>query len=313
MRLKTLALSTAAALAVIAGAHAADKVPARIGVTVGTLGNPFFKPLVQGAVDTVKKANPKAEVTVVGADYDLNRQSTQIDNFIASGVDMIFLNASDAEAIGPAVARAKAQNIIVAAFDVAAAGADVTVMTNNVQAGRIACDYLAKRLNGKGQVAIINGPPISSIIDRVKGCKAALADKPDIKIISDNQNGKASREGGFAIMQGLLTAFPHIDAVFGANDPTAIGAELAAQQQDRKEMIIAGVDGSPDMLARLKEPDSLLVASASQDPYGMAARSAEMALGLFQGKEEPREPVLLDATLVTRDNAATFKGWDAQR
>lgn len=202
---------------------------------------------------------------------------------------------------------------MVGAFDVAAEGADVTVETNNVQAGEIACTYLADQLKGKGKVVIINGPQTSSIVDRVSGCKKAFAKSPDIQILSDDQDGKASRDGGLAVMPSLLTRFPHIDAVFGANDPTAIGADLAAKQRGRMDMIIAGVDGSPDMIAALKSSDSRIVASASQDPYGMAKQATTLAIGIMQGRTPAQPVTLLDTRLVTRDNAATFTGWDAAR
>ncbi|SKA23362.1 substrate-binding domain-containing protein, partial [Consotaella salsifontis] len=208
-KLKLLAAAALAAASFSSGALADG--PDRVGITVGTLGNPFFVPLVQGMKDAILKANPSAEITVVGADYELAKQSSQIDNFIAAGAKMIMLNAVDQVAIAPAVQRAKAAGIAVGAADVSAAGADVTVMTNNVQAGQIACQYLIDQLKGKGDVVIINGPPISSIQDRVTGCKKAFADAPGINVLSDNQDGKASREGGFAVMQGLLTRFPKID------------------------------------------------------------------------------------------------------
>lgn len=306
-------LLTAAALSGLAGTVAAQDGTLRVGVTVGTLGNPFFVPLVAGAEDAIRKARPEAEVTVVGADYDLNRQASQIDNFIASGIQLLMLNAVDANAIAPAVAKAKAAGITVGAFDVSAEGADVTVMTNNVQAGEIACQYLAERLNGQGEVAIINGPPISSISDRVEGCKAAFARYPGITVLSDNQDGKASREGGLAVMQSLLTRYAKIDAVFGANDPTAIGADLAAQQLGRSEMIIAGVDGAPDVVAALKSGSTRIVASSSQDPYAMAVRAAELALGVLNGEPPSETTVLLDTTLVTAETVDAYVGWDAKR
>ena len=150
----------------------------------------------------------------MSADYDMNKQFTQIDNFISAHVDMILLNAADPKAIEPAVKKAQAAGIVVVAVDVAAAGADATVQTNNVQAGR-ACVRVSssKKLNGKGNVIIENGPPVSAVLDRVKGCKEVLAKSPGIKILSDDQDAKGSREGGMNAMQGYLTRFPKIDAV----------------------------------------------------------------------------------------------------
>lgn len=303
---------TALALATLpVAASAQDARLDRAGVTVGTLGNPFFVPLIAGAEDGLKEANADVEVTVVGADYELNKQASQIDAFIGSGAKIIMLNAVDAVAIRPFVEKAKAAGIVVAAMDVSAEGADLTVMTNNVQAGELACEDLARRLNGKGDVVIINGPPVSSIIDRVKGCKQAFAKHPGINILSDNQDGKASREGGLAVMQALLTRFPKIDAVFGANDPTAIGADLAAKQLNRNEMIIAGVDGSPDFVAALKGEGSRLVSSSAQDPYGMAKMAAEKAVALMNGTKPEPAVTLLDTQLVTKENVGDYAGRNA--
>lgn len=303
----------AAAFTVLAGGSFAQEGLERVGVTVGTLGNPFFQPLIQGAEDRVAEAAPDADITVVGADYDLNKQSSQIDNFIASGAELMVLNAVDAQAVGPAVQRAKKAGMTVAAVDVSAAGADLTVMTNNVQAGRITCEYLSEQIDGEGKFIIINGPPISSIIDRVEGCREALADYPNIELLSDNQDGRASRDGGFEVMQGLLTRFPDIDAVFGANDPSAIGAQLAAQQFDRTDFIIGGVDGSPDFVDALQQDDTLLVASASQDPYQMSYQATDLALKLMAGEELSQTEYLLDTELVTQETAADWQGWDAER
>ena len=88
---------------------------------------------------------------------------------------MILLNAADAKAIAPAVKRAQAAGIVVVAVDVAAAGVDATVQTNNVQAGEIACQFIVDKLGGKGKVIIQNGPQVSAVIDRVNGCKSVLA------------------------------------------------------------------------------------------------------------------------------------------
>ena len=151
-------------------------------------------------------------MTTTSADYDLNKQFTRSTTSSPRGVDLILLNAADAKAIEPAVKRAQAAGIVVVAVDVAAAGADATVQTNNVQAGEIACQFIAEKIGGKGNVIIQNGPQVSAVIDRVKGCKAVLAKSPDIKILSDDQDAKGSREGGLNVMQGHLTRFPKIDA-----------------------------------------------------------------------------------------------------
>lgn len=283
-----------------------------IGITVGSLGNPFFVAIANGAEAKAKEYNPNVKVLAVSADYDLNKQFTQIDNFIAAGVDMILLNAADPRAIEPAVRKAQKAGIVVVGVDVAAAGADATVQTDNVQAGEIACEYIVTKLGGKGNVIIQNGPQVSSVIDRVNGCKAQLAKAPDIKVLSDDQDAKGSREGGMNVMLGHLTRFQKLDAVFTINDPQAIGSDLAARQLKRTGIVIASVDGAPDIEDAIKNNTSV-EASASQDPWMMAQKAVEIAHGIMNGTKPENPTVLIPSQLVTRDNVADYKGWSAPR
>ncbi|RWB78664.1 MAG: ABC transporter [Mesorhizobium sp.] len=312
--MKTIAkLLCGAALAALAIAPASAKDLNKVGISVGLLGNPFFVATIKGIEDAAKKINPKVEVTSVSADYDLNKQVSQIDSFIAAGVDVIMLNAVDAKAIAPAVKKAQAAGIVVAAFDVSAPGADVTVMTNNVKAGEEACQYLVDHTGGKGNYVILNGPASSSILERVKGCKNVLSQHPDIKILSDDQNAEGSRDGGLKVFQSLLTRFDKIDAVFAINDPTAIGAQLAAKQLNRSEFIITAVDGAPDIEKEFASGTSMIKASASQDPYVMAGQSLTMAADVLAGKKPAEPTVLLDPKLITAENLKDYKGWTAAR
>ncbi|MEM5403423.1 ABC transporter substrate-binding protein [Paraburkholderia unamae] len=292
------------------GANAADKQLKSIGITVGSLGNPYFVTIVQGAEAKAKQINPNAKVTAVSADYDLNKQFTQIDNFISAHVDMILLNATDPKAILPAVKKAQAAGIVVMAVDVAAAGADATVQTDNVKAGEISCEYLAKKINNTGNVIIQNGPQVSAVIDRVNGCKQVLAKTPGIKILSDDQDAKGSREGGMNVMQGYLTRFPKIAGVFAINDPQAIGSDLAAKQLHRTNIVITSVDGAPDIETALKT-DTLVQASASQDPWKMAQTAVQVGYEIMNGKKPANPMIEMTPQLVTRDNVGSYKGWSS--
>ena len=110
-------LLAATAMAAAIAMPAAGKDLQKIGISVGLLGNPFFVATIKGIEDRAKEINPKVQVTSVSADYDLNKQVSQIDSFIAAGVDIIMLNAVDAKAIAPAVKKAQAAGVIVAATE----------------------------------------------------------------------------------------------------------------------------------------------------------------------------------------------------
>jgi ribose transport system substrate-binding protein len=296
-----------------AGAAGAKELKA-IGISLGSMGNPFFVALAKGATAEAKKTNPNVRITAVGYDYDLGKQFTQIDNFIAAGVDMILLNPGDPHAIGPAIRKAEAAGIVVVAVDTAAEGADATVTTDNVQAGDIACQYIVEALKGKGNVIIENGPQVSSVIDRVTGCKTALGKAPGIKLLSADQDAKGSREGGLAVGQSLLTRFSSVDAIFTINDPQAVGTALAAKQMQRSSFIITSVDGAPDIESALKDPAySQIKASASQDPYIMARKAVQVGVDILNGHPPAQKVTLLPSVLVTRENVKDYQGWNAAR
>ena len=301
------------ALCLATGAASAKELKA-IGISLGSMGNPFFVALSKGAAFEAQKTNPSVKIITVGYDYDLGKQNTQIDNFIAAGVDLILLNPGDPKAIEPAIRRAQKAGIIVVAVDTAAAGADATVETNNIQAGTIACEYLIDKMGGKGNMLIINGPQVSSVIDRVKGCDAVAAKHPDVKILSQDQDAKGSRDGGLSVGQSLLTRFTTVNGVFAINDPEAIGTELAAKQLKRTDFPITAVDGAPDAETALKDPNSTqFVASASQDPFLMARLAVQAGVGLLNGKKPAEQIQLMDSKLVTRDNVGDYKGWTSDR
>lgn len=306
-------LLAGAALMLTANVASAKELKS-IGISLGSLGNPFFIALKNGAEFEAKKVNPNVKITTIGYDYDLGKQNTQIDNFIAAGVDLILLNPGDPKAIEPAIRRAQKAGIPVVAVDTHAAGADATVETNNIQAGTIACEYVIEKMGGKGNLLIVNGPQVSSVIERVKGCNEVVAKHPGVKILSQDQDAKGSRDGGLAVGQSLLTRFSQVDGAFAINDPTAIGLELAAKQLKRTNFPITAVDGAPDAEKALKDAGSpQFVASASQDPFLMARLAVQAGVNILNGKKPEKDPLLMDSKLVTRDNVNDYKGWTSDR
>src|SRR5690625_1038742 len=165
-----------------------------IGLMVQDLSNPFFQSMANGVESRAEEIG--ASVNIQDGRQGLAAQNEQIDAFIQQGIDILLLNAVDSEGIGPAVDRAKEAGITVVAVDVTARGAEATVTLDNVQAGELACEYLAEQIGGEGDILIVDGRPISSIQDRVEGCMNALADYPDIEVVGqqNGDNGRRSEE-----------------------------------------------------------------------------------------------------------------------
>ena len=183
--------------------------------------------------------------------------------------------------------------------------------SDNYQAGALVAQYIVDRLKGKGNVVAIVGDPVSASLDRKNGFDAVMAKNPGMKVLSDNQNGKGRRELSMNLMTDLLTAFPKVDAVWGVNDPTALGAMLAIRQAKRdKEMFVVGVDGSPDAAVAMKEKGSIFNASSAQDPYYMAYHAVEVGWQVMNGKKPANPTELIPVKLITqKEIAAGYTGW----
>ncbi len=130
-----------------------DTKVSSVAVTLRDLGNPFFVQVGKGAQAEAKKlGGGNARTTIVSSGDDLNQQFNQIENFIASKVSMIILNAADSKGIAPAVEKAKQAGIPIIAVDTAAeGGVDATVTSNNLQAGEDELSIHSRSLEGSRQ------------------------------------------------------------------------------------------------------------------------------------------------------------------
>ncbi|PTE09438.1 ABC transporter substrate-binding protein [Mesorhizobium helmanticense] len=301
---------TLLALALVPGANAQSAIPKKIekiGLMVQDMSNPFFSAMDKGG----KKAAAEigASVNTQDAQLDLGNQNTQIDAFIQQGVNLIVISAVDEAGIEPAIARAKQAGIIVIAVDTPAKGADAVVMTNAVQAGEKSCDYLFQQMGGKGEVLLVDGTPIQTIIDRINGCKTVAAKYPDIKIVGQ-QASKNDRASGLAVTTDMLTAHPDVTGIFGMNDPSALGAVLAVEQAGKSATIkVTGVDGSPEAVAELKREGSPFIGTATQNPGEMVQQAVKIAQDIVAGNPPKETTVLIPSVLVTRGNVGEYPGW----
>lgn len=278
-----------------------------IGLMVQDMSNPFFSAMERNAKQAAAKIG--ATLNVQDAQVDLANQNTQIDAFIQQKVDLIIISAVDESGIEPAIQRAKAAGIIVIAVDTPARGADAEIMTNAIQAGETSCEYLFSQMGGKGKVLLVDGTPIQTIIDRIKGCKNVAQKYPDIKIVGQ-QASRNDRSSSLMVTTDMLTANPDVSGIFGMNDPSALGAVLAVEQAGKAGAIkVTGVDGSPEAVEELKRSGSPFIGTATQNPGEMVRQAISLAKDMVDGKHIASPTVLIPSVLVTRDNVDSYPGW----
>lgn len=303
--LKATAL-TACIAALVCGTSAAQaqtaKQPLRIGMTFQELNNPYFVTMKQALEEAA--ASIGATVVTTDARHDVAKQIGDVEDMIQKKVDILLLNPTDSTGVQSAVRSAKKANVVVVAVDANAQGpVDSFVGSKNTDAGRLACDYLAKNIGEKGDVAILDGIPVVPILERVKGCREALAKYPSIKVVS-TQNGKQERATALTVTENILQANKDLKGIFSVNDGGSMGA-LAAIEASGKDVKLASVDGAPEAIKAMQKPGSKFIATTAQYPRDQIRLAIGIALAKKWGANVPAA-VPVDVKLIDAEGAKTF-------
>jgi len=275
----------AAALALSCGKKGDQAGTRTIGVALLTRGHIFYKDLEEGFRE--QAAADHFELVVTSAEFDLGKQISQIEDFVARKVDAVIVCPVDSKGVGPGIRKANDAGIPVFTADIAAQEGNVVshIASDNVAGGRLAGEYLAKALNGKGRVAIINNPVATSVLDRVQGFREAIGKYPGIAVVAD-VNGEAVRDKSLQATTDVLQGNPQLDGIFGINDASALGALDVVQQFKRAGIIIIGYDATPPAADAITR-GTALKADVIQYPKKIGTVTIDMIHDYFAGKKVP--------------------------
>jgi ribose transport system substrate-binding protein len=270
----------------------------RIGVTVYNMSS-FITEGKEG-MDTYAKAN-NLQLVWNSANNDVSTQANQVDQLINAGVDAIIVVPVQADSLGPQIASAKAKKIPILAVNAELNSNDLTasVQPDDVAAGAQEMEMMAKKLNGKGNIVILQGPlGGSGEINRGKGIDQILAKNPGIKVLAkDTANWK--RDEAVNKMKNWLSAFGNdIDGVVSENDDMGLGA-LQALKEAGKSVPIVGIDGIQDGLNAVKSGD--FIGTSLQN--GTVELSAGLAVAeKIARKEQVNTKPVYTMPAITKDN-----------
>lgn len=258
-----------------------------VGLSISTLNNPFFVDLRDGAQAAAKKLN--VNLVVLDSQNDSAKEASGIEDLIQKKVSVIAVNPTDSDAIVPTIKKINAAKIPVITVDRGANGGAVAahIASDNVAGGRMAAEYTAKRLNGKGNVVMLEGiAGTSAARDRGKGFREGLKKFPGIKLVAV-QTADFDRAKGLSVMENILQAQKKIDAVFAQNDEMALGAIQAIEAAKRqKEMFVVGFDAIGDALTAIKA--GKMAATVAQQPKEMGRLAVETAVKVINKKPVPK-------------------------
>jgi ribose transport system substrate-binding protein len=275
-----------------------------IGVSIQNREAQFYQDVEAGMKSEAAKYG--YTVNVVDASRDNSKQQGQVEDFISKSVSAIVLTPYDSQAIGSAIVEANNAKIPVFTADIANASSQGKVVSHiasdNVQgggqAGKLICAALG---SAGGSVAIIDEPEVTSVQDRVKGFKAALAATcPSVKIVADIDGG-GERAKASSAMDDIMQAHKDLKGVFGINDDSALGAARAIDAAGSKGKIaVVGYDATPEAQVAIK--GGSMYGDAIQHPDQIGAKTIDAIHDYFSGKTPPAR-VAIPVGTFTKANA----------
>ena len=303
MKLKLL-LGGLALAAATAGPAFADNI--KIGFITKFPG-PYFATMENSAKAYVA-AHPGIEA-IYGqgtSATDIEGQIALIESMVTQGVKGIAITPVD-PTVAPALDKAVAAGVKVVLMDNSIPdwkNATSLATTNNLEAGKLAGQYLKTVLKDGDKLGILEGVPgVPALDDRVNGMLAGL-DNPKV-VIAGKGATNCTEELGINVAQDLLTANPDIKAIYSACGPPAAGAAQAIKNANLDHhVILVGFDfccGEPEALAAGTED-----ASVAQFPAKMAELGVEALIKAING-EKVESLIDSGAALVNKDNMAQFK------
>ncbi|WP_343715616.1 ABC transporter substrate-binding protein [Inquilinus sp.] len=305
MRFKMIGLAAAALLAFGTAQAQESKT---IAVSIPAADHGWTGGVVYHAQQEAKalEARYPGLKVIVKTSPDGASQANALEDLTTQGIDALVALPHNSDELTDPIRQVKSKGVFVTVVDRALSDQsiqDLYVAGNNPELGRVAGKYIKDTL-GTGDVVVIRGLPIVIDEERIKGFDEAIAGS-GIKVL-DKQFGNWSRDDAFKVMQDYLAKYPKIDAVWCQDDDMAVGVLEAIKQANRSDIkFVVGGAGMKDMVKKVMDGDKMIPVDVLYPP-AMVAVAMDLTAANLYDHLPVRGRYILDATLVTKDNAKEF-------
>lgn len=281
-----------------------------IGVSIANFDDTFLTYMMDGMKEYAKQLQDQGielAVEYTDAKEDMAKQMDQVENFVVQQKDAIVVVPVDTSASDPITQAALDAEIPIVYVNRNPGNLPegaYYVGSEEVKAGIMQMEFLAEQLGGNGKIAILMGKlDNEGALKRTEGVEQIAAKYDGIEII-DKQTGLWQRNEGMMKTEDWLNRFgDDIKAIASNNDDMALGAVQALKDAGRTDVLVVGVDATPDGLNALKNGD--IAATVFQDASGQGGGAIELAYGAAKG-EKPEQEKWVPFKLVTPENLSEF-------
>lgn len=270
------------------------------GVSYMTMNNPFYKIINNEILKVVEKNNDT--LITLDPELDVDKQNEQIYKFIDQKVDGIFINPIDFEQIEPALQAAKRANIPVIIIDAPVSDESLvncTIVSDNYDAGVQCAKDMMERLDS-ANIVLLKHTTAKSAKERIEGFLSVIDNNEKYKVINE-----AECDGQLEIampkMQEIIEETPDIDVVMALNDPSALGALAALEKNNKNDVMVYGIDGTPEIKALIGR-NQMIVGTVAQSPIKMGQIAVENMYNILNGKKKIEKNILIPISLINKEN-----------
>ena len=277
--------------------------------------NDTFQTYIMSYADAYAKENGVNLVLADGRDDEM-KQMSDIENFIADGVDALIVIPVNPQGVDPIIDKAAEAGIPLVFVNrnpfSADDGSDIPdgvyyVGSNEIDAGMYEAQFLVDKLgeDAKCGYAILMGQLSNTATPlRTEGNKKVLGEFEGYKFLAE-QTGNWQRDQAVTIIENWITAYgDELCAVMANNDEMALGAVEALETAGMKDkVLVAGVDLIDDAIVAINE--GRLDFSAKQDGQGQGEGAVKTAVSVLKG-EEVEKWTVIPFIPVSAENVADF-------
>jgi ribose transport system substrate-binding protein len=259
-----------------------------IGVSLAQDDNPFYIAMLRGIRARAQELG--WDVATVSANEDKLKQINGVQDLVARGVKGVLISPIDAVGVNAAYDAAAAAKVPIVSVARGSTSPNQTihVAMDEKQIGRDIAEWTAKKLGGKGKVALLMGPSGAPTFRNLgDGYAEVMAKHPGIQIVIKH-DGPLTRERGVKQTEDALVAHPDLAAIYTANDDVALGAMQAVNAANRKgKTLVTGMNGVPPALRAVKEGN--LAMTVELNPVLWGRLGVDVLASFLKGdKVDPR-------------------------
>lgn len=269
------------------------------GVSYMTMNNPFYKIINNEILKVVEKNNDT--LITLDPELDVDKQNEQIYKFIDQKVDGIFINPIDFEQSEPALQAAKRANIPVIVIDAPVSDESLvycTIVSDNYDAGVQCAKDMMERLDS-ANIVLLKHTTAKSAKERIEGFLSVIDNNEKYKVINEGEcDGQL--EIAMPKMQEIIEETPDIDVVMALNDPSALGALAALEKNNKNDVMVYGIDGTPEIKALIGR-NQMIVGTVAQSPIKMGQIAVENMYNILNGKKIEKN-IIIPISLINKEN-----------